>query len=66
VDQSTVSLALRNSPRLSAATKDRIQKTAEALVGARNLISQLTAQVEAFGGAKPAEVREFTYFVGMW
>lgn len=42
------------------------QKTAEALVGARNLISQLTAQVEAFGGAKPAEVREFTYFVGMW
>jgi DNA-binding LacI/PurR family transcriptional regulator len=31
VDQSTVSLALRNSPRLSAATKDRIQKTAAAL-----------------------------------
>ncbi len=31
VDQSTVSLALRNSPRLSQATKDRIQKAAAAL-----------------------------------
>ena len=31
VDQSTVSLALRNSPRLSAATRDRIQKAAAAL-----------------------------------
>jgi DNA-binding LacI/PurR family transcriptional regulator len=31
VDQSTVSLALRNSPRLSTATKERIQKEAEAL-----------------------------------
>lgn len=31
VDQSTVSLALRNSPRISAATRDRIQKAALAL-----------------------------------
>ncbi len=31
VDQSTVSLALRNSPRISEATKDRIQKAAAAL-----------------------------------
>jgi DNA-binding LacI/PurR family transcriptional regulator len=31
VDQSTVSLALRNSPRLSTATRERIQKAAKAL-----------------------------------
>lgn len=31
VDQSTVSLALRNSPRLSAATRERIHKAAEKL-----------------------------------
>lgn len=31
VDQSTVSLALRNSPRISGPTRDRIKKAAEAL-----------------------------------
>jgi DNA-binding LacI/PurR family transcriptional regulator len=31
VDQSTVSLALRNSPRLSQATRTRVQKAAEAM-----------------------------------